>query len=67
MVRTQRDSEFPDSKVVALSVHSGKRFVKEMLQAGAAGYILKESAPEELIEAIGTVLAGDAYNSYNPL
>ena len=50
--------------MAALSVHSGKRFVKEMLQAGDAGHILKESAPEELIEAIRTVVAGDAYTSY---
>jgi len=56
-------SESPDTRVVALSVHSGKRFVRDMLQAGAAGYILKESVPEEMIEGIRSVLAGDVYLS----
>ena len=40
--------ESPDTKVVALSIHDGKQFVKDMLTAGAAGYILKDSVPEEL-------------------
>ena len=53
----------PDTRVVALSVHSGKRFVREMLQAGAAGYILKETVPEEMIQGIRTVLSGDVYLS----
>jgi LuxR family maltose regulon positive regulatory protein len=56
-------SEFPQTKVVALSVHSGKRFVSEMLQAGVAGYILKETVPEELIQGLWTVLAGKVYLS----
>ena len=51
-------AEFPGTKIVALSVHSGKRFVRDMLQAGAAGYILKESVPEEMIDGIRTVLGG---------
>ena len=56
-------SEYPDTKVVALSVHSGKQFVRDMIQAGAAGYLLKESIPEEMIEGIRTVLSGDVYLS----
>jgi len=56
-------AESPDTRVVALSVHSGKRFVRDMLQAGAAGYILKESVPEEMIQGIRTVLEGDVYLS----
>lgn len=56
-------SGFPDSKVVALSVHSGKQFVSGMFQAGAVGYILKESVPEEMIEGIRNVLAGNMYLS----
>ena len=35
-------SEFPEARVVALSVHSSKQFVNDMIQAGVAGYILKE-------------------------
>ena len=56
-------SESPHTRVVALSVHSGKRFVRDMLQAGAAGYILKESVPEEMVQGIRTVLSGDVYLS----
>lgn len=53
----------PDIKVIALSIHSGQKFVKEMLQAGAAGYILKDEAPEELITAIDKIIKGDIYLS----
>jgi two-component system response regulator NreC len=48
----------PDIKVVALSMHSDKRYVVNMLKAGAKGYLLKDCAFDELIKAIRTVLAG---------
>ena len=51
------------TRVLALSIHSGKRFVKNMLSAGAAGYLLKESAPEELVLAIHKVAKGEMYLS----
>jgi len=50
-------------KVIALSVHSSRRFVTEMLRAGASGYILKECLFDELLEAIRTVLNGGIYLS----
>ena len=53
----------PDTKVIALSIHGGKRFVEHMLQAGAAGYILKDSAPKQLVEAVNAVLKGQIYLS----
>ena len=53
----------PDTKVIALSIHGGKRFVEKMLQAGANGYILKDSAPEQLVEAVSAVLKGETYLS----
>ena len=53
----------PDTKVIALSIHGGKRFVENMLQAGAAGYILKDSVPEQLVAAVHTVLKGESYLS----
>jgi len=56
-------SESPDTKVVALSVHSSKQFVRDMIQAGAMGYILKESIPEEMIEGIRAVISGNIYLS----
>lgn len=50
-------------KVVGLSMHSDKRYVSEMLKAGASAYLLKDSAFEELIGAIKTVLSGKTYLS----
>ena len=56
-------SESPNTKVVALSVHSGKQFIRAMIHAVASGYILKESIPEEMIEKIRTVISGGVYLS----
>ncbi len=55
--------EVPGVKVIALSMHSEKQFVEGMLRAGAAGYLLKDSAFEELIKAIRIVCAGKKYLS----
>ena len=55
--------ENPGVKVIALSVHSDRRFVKGMLQAGASGYLLKFSASQELIKAIHLVMGGRIYLS----
>lgn len=52
-------ADSPDSKVIALSIHAGKRFVDDMLDAGASGYLLKESAPEELVQGIRAVMRGE--------
>lgn len=50
-------------KVIALSMHSDKRFVKGMLGAGASGYLLKDCAFEELAQAIRAVYANRTYLS----
>ena len=50
-------------KVIALSMHADRRFVKGMLQAGASGYLLKHSASQELIKAIKLVMANRVYLS----
>jgi len=55
--------QFPAIKVIALSMHSDRRFVAGMLSAGAAGYMLKDSAFEELAYAVRTVTAGRTYLS----
>ena len=39
-------SNSPQTKVLALSIHDGEQFVKDMLKAGASGYLLKDSLPE---------------------
>ena len=55
--------EMGDVKIIALSIHSSRHFVAEMLKAGASGYILKECLFDELVEAIKTVLNGGTYLS----
>jgi two-component system response regulator NreC len=59
----QLTSEKLPSKVIALSMHSDRRFVDEVLKAGASGYLLKDCAFEELADAIRAVMAGGAYLS----
>lgn len=56
-------SEFPDVKVLILSMHQDKRMVIEVLNAGARGYLLKECASDELLRAIRTLLQGETYLS----
>lgn len=53
----------PRIKVIALSMHADKRYVMEMLKAGASGYILKDNAYEELARAIRTALKNHTYLS----
>ena len=55
--------DFPQIKVIGLSMHSGKKYIIEMLKAGASGYLLKDCALEELIIAINTVAEGKIYLS----
>jgi DNA-binding NarL/FixJ family response regulator len=52
-----------DIKVIALSMHSDKHFITEMFKAGASGYLLKDCAFEELIQAIRSVVANKSYMS----
>jgi DNA-binding NarL/FixJ family response regulator len=59
----QITDEFPNVKVIALSMHSNRKFVTEMLKAGASGYLLKNCAFEELADAIQTVMADKVYLS----
>jgi two-component system NarL family response regulator len=50
-----------DPKIVALSAYTDRRFVTEMLRAGASSYVTKSSAGSELIRAIRAVAAGQTY------
>lgn len=52
-----------DIKVLALSMHADKRFVAGVLHAGASGYVLKNCAFRELIQAIHTVAVNQTYLS----
>jgi DNA-binding NarL/FixJ family response regulator len=53
--------ECPAVKVLALTVHEDKGYIRQLLTAGASGYALKRAAPEELIRAIQVVAAGGMY------
>jgi two-component system NarL family response regulator len=50
-------------KVIALSMNADRRYVIEMLAAGAAGYLVKSAAADELLRAIRVVMDGKAYLS----
>ena len=56
-------SAHPNTKVIALSAQSDHNTAREMIRAGATGFILKDSAFEELIQAIGFITAGKVYIS----
>jgi DNA-binding NarL/FixJ family response regulator len=51
----------PRLPVLILSVHSADQYAARALRAGAAGYLTKESAPEELVQAIRRVVGGGRY------
>lgn len=53
----------PKLPILVLSMHPESQLGKRALKTGASGYMNKESAPEELIKAIGKVLAGGRYVS----
>lgn len=53
--------EHPDTRVLALSMFLRKTFVTEMFKSGAAGYLLKDNAFAEIVEAIRTISTGERY------
>jgi DNA-binding NarL/FixJ family response regulator len=53
----------PSVHVIMLSMHADRRYIQEALRAGARGYLLKDSAPEELVRAIAKVMRGQFYLS----
>jgi DNA-binding NarL/FixJ family response regulator len=54
-------AERPEVKVLALTVHQDKSYLRSLLEAGASGYILKRAAAHELVHAIRTVATGGNY------
>lgn len=51
----------PNVKVIALTGHRASAYLNEVLKAGASGYVLKQAAIDELIDAIHTVAKGGSY------
>jgi two-component system response regulator NreC len=60
-VTAQLKHACPDVKVVALSVHEDTSYLRQLLAAGASGYVLKHVAADALIQAIRLVAAGGVY------
>jgi two-component system response regulator NreC len=56
-------ADVPGIKIIALSMHADKHFVRGMLQAGASGYLLKHCASQELVQAIRAVRNHQMYLS----
>lgn len=52
---------WPEAVVLALTVHEDKVYFMEMLAAGAAGYLTKQAASDDLVQAIQTVAQGHVY------
>jgi DNA-binding NarL/FixJ family response regulator len=53
----------PHIRVVALSMHKDSVYVREILRAGARGYLLKDSVADDLVAAVRAVAAGEGYLS----
>lgn len=56
-------SELPDLKVLILTMHSGREYVARAMHEGADGYLLKDSAAQDLVAAIHAVTAGKSFYS----
>lgn len=56
-------AELPKTRIVILSVHSDEGYVLKALKAGARGYLLKDSAESDIINAVRVVSAGKAFFS----
>jgi len=56
-------AECPDTQSIMLSMHKTREYIYRALKAGARGYVIKESAGDELVAAIKTVLMGQRYLS----
>lgn len=54
-------AQFPECRVLALTVHEDQQYLFEMMAAGASGYLTKHSAADELVAAIHAVAGGNIY------
>ena len=60
-VARRLSKSLPKSKLIFVTMHADATFVTEALRAGASGYVVKKSAPKELMTAIEEVLQGRTY------
>ena len=62
LVATRKLRELrPDVAIVSLTRHGDDAYLQELLRAGVAGYVLKQSAPDELLQAIRAAATGGQY------
>ncbi|MDQ3248075.1 MAG: response regulator transcription factor [Chloroflexota bacterium] len=54
---------YPATRVLILTMHTNEEYIFQFLQAGAAGYLVKQSAPTDLVAAIHAVHAGQSFLS----
>ena len=54
-------AESPDTEIVVLTMQQEPAFAREALREGALGYVLKEAADEELVEAVRRAAVGESY------
>lgn len=52
---------YPRVKVLALTVHEERSYLRDLIEAGASGYVLKRSAAEDLVHAVQVIARGDMY------
>jgi two-component system response regulator NreC len=57
----QLKAMWPEAVILALTIHEDKFYFMEMLAAGASGYLTKQAAADELVQAIRTVATGSVY------
>ncbi len=55
--------KLPDCRILVLTMHEEEEYVIHMVRAGASGYLLKDSASEELVQAVKTLASGKSYYS----
>jgi two-component system nitrate/nitrite response regulator NarL len=55
--------EYPDTRVLILSVHTNKEYVLQIIRSGAQGYVLKDASPDVLVRAIESVDGGEPFFS----
>ena len=54
---------FPDVNVLILTMHTNEEYIFQFLRAGASGYLVKQTAPNELVAAINAIHAGESFLS----
>lgn len=59
----QIKKRFPDVQVLILTVHTGEEYILQILRAGASGYLIKQAAPTDLVQAIQAAHQGGIFLS----